>query len=73
MTDFQTALTEKDLALQLGLSVATLRAWRFRKTGPRFIKFGRAVRYLRSDINAFIEQNRVETSIDNGPGTGRLS
>ena len=40
------ALTEREVADLLGLSVATLRAWRHRGQGPRFLRLGRAVRYL---------------------------
>ena len=62
MKDSHTALTENEVAKWLGLSVATLRAWRFRQTGPRFVRFGRAVRYLPSDIELFISKNTVDTT-----------
>ena len=71
MTVQQTALTETEVAKWLGLSVATLRAWRFRQTGPRFVRFGRAVRYLPSDVELFISRNRVDTgptSVSDDPG-----
>jgi predicted DNA-binding transcriptional regulator AlpA len=55
------AITEIEAAESLALSVATLRAWRHRGTGPRFVKFGRAVRYLPADIDAFIAASRVDT------------
>jgi predicted DNA-binding transcriptional regulator AlpA len=58
----QLALNEIQVAEWLGLSVATLRAWRFRHRGPRFVRFGRAVRYLQTDVEAFIAANVVETS-----------
>ena len=45
--------------MQLGLSVATLRAWRLKQKGPRFVRFGRAVRYLEADIKHFVETSRV--------------
>jgi predicted DNA-binding transcriptional regulator AlpA len=61
------ALTELQVAEWLGLSVATLRAWRFRQKGPTFVRFGRAVRYLPSDIELFIQQNRVDTDADAVP------
>ena len=48
------AITEQDAADRLGLSVATLRAWRHRRKGPAFVRFGRAVRYLTSDLDAFV-------------------
>jgi len=54
------ALTDREAARLLGLSVATLRAWRLRHRGPRFVRFGRAVRYLPADIERFIEANAVE-------------
>lgn len=55
------ALTETQTAEQLGLSIATLRAWRHRGKGPRFVRFGRAVRYLRADLDAFIRACAVDT------------
>jgi predicted DNA-binding transcriptional regulator AlpA len=56
-----TALTETQVAEQLGLSVATLRAWRHRRRGPRFLRFGRAVRYLPADLDTFIRTSAVDT------------
>lgn len=56
-----TPLTEVQVAQRLGLSVATLRAWRHRGTGPRFLRFGRAVRYLQSDLDEFIRASAVDT------------
>src|SRR5437870_97107 len=55
------ALTEAQVAEQLGLSVATLRAWRHRGKGPRFLRFGRAVRYLPADLDEFIRASAVDT------------
>ncbi len=58
-TSAQQALTEHEVAQQLGLSVATLRAWRLKRTGPRFVRFGRAVRYLSADVQQFVERSAV--------------
>jgi hypothetical protein len=55
------AFTETHAAEHLGLSIATLRAWRHRGKGPRFVRFGRAVRYLRADLEAFIRACAVDT------------
>jgi predicted DNA-binding transcriptional regulator AlpA len=55
------AFTETHAAEHLGLSIATLRAWRHRGKGPRFVRFGRAVRYLRADLEAFIRVCAVDT------------
>jgi excisionase family DNA binding protein len=56
------ALTESQVAEQLGLSVATLRAWRHRGRGPRFVRFGRAVRYLPADLAEFVRASAVDTA-----------
>jgi excisionase family DNA binding protein len=56
------ALTEGEVAEQLGLSVATLRAWRHRGRGPRFVRFGRAVRYLPADLAEFVRASAVDTA-----------
>jgi predicted DNA-binding transcriptional regulator AlpA len=62
MNDHQSqALNETDVAKRLGLSVATLRAWRLKRKGPRFVRFGRAVRYLASDVDRFIQSSLVES------------
>jgi excisionase family DNA binding protein len=70
------ALTETQAAEHLGLSVATLRAWRHRGRGPRFVRFGRAVRYLRADLDAFISACAVDTqsvsASDGAPNAGEL-
>jgi excisionase family DNA binding protein len=54
------ALTDREAAKLLGLSVATLRAWRLRRRGPRYVRFGRAVRYLAADIERFIEASGID-------------
>ena len=55
------ALTEREVAELLGLSVATLRAWRHRGKGPRFLRLGRSVRYLPSDVDDFVRASAVDT------------
>jgi predicted DNA-binding transcriptional regulator AlpA len=61
------ALTEREVADRLGLSVATLRAWRFRGKGPRFLRLGRSVRYLPADIDDFVRASTVDTRRDSSP------
>ena len=51
-------LTEAEAAERLGLKVATLRAWRHQGKGPAYVRLGRAVRYLASDIEDFLRSNR---------------
>ena len=50
-------LTTKEAARYLGLAPATLNKWRVYGTGPTFIKLGRAVRYHRSDLDAYTASN----------------
>jgi len=51
-------MTEHKAATRLGLKVATLRAWRHQGKGPAFLRFGRAIRYLASDLDDFMRTNR---------------
>ena len=62
MSDMTRALTEREVAELLGLSVATLRAWRHRGKGPRFLRLGRSVRYLPADVADFVRASAVDTT-----------
>jgi excisionase family DNA binding protein len=55
-------LTITETAELLRTPVATLRWWRHIGKGPRGFKIGRAVRYRRSDLHAWIDQQRQEQS-----------
>ena len=48
-------LDEKAAAALLTLSPYTLARWRWSGQGPAFAKFGRAVRYRRTDLAAYAE------------------
>lgn len=48
-------LTEHDVARITGLSLASVRRWRLIGQGPRFLKLGRAVRYRREDLSAWLK------------------
>jgi predicted DNA-binding transcriptional regulator AlpA len=49
-------LDENEAAASLSVAVQTLRNWRWKGEGPRFVKVGaRLVRYRRADLAAFIE------------------
>jgi predicted DNA-binding transcriptional regulator AlpA len=52
-------LTEKQAARLLSMSHRTLQAWRRIGGGPSFIKLGRAVRYRRRDLIAWIDANTI--------------
>jgi predicted DNA-binding transcriptional regulator AlpA len=62
------ALTEREVSDLLGLSVATLRAWRHRGQGPRFLRLGRAVRYLPADLAAFVGASAVDAGARSSSG-----
>lgn len=57
------AMTEREVAARLGLSVATLRAWRLKGKGPPFVRFGRAVRYIEQDVDRFVEASRASRPV----------
>jgi excisionase family DNA binding protein len=51
-------LTQQQLADELQVSVRTLERWRQEGIGPTFIQVGRSPRYRRSDVDAWLEQQR---------------
>jgi len=54
-------LNTKEVAAYVRLGRQTIEHMRLTGNGPPFTKFGRAVRYRRSDIDAWIE-SRLQTS-----------
>jgi len=53
-------LTAEEVAAELRLaSVKTLYKWREQRKGPPALKIGRGLRYTRSDVNAWIAEQRV--------------
>lgn len=60
------ALKEHDAARYIGMSVAFLRQTRSqgnragRTPGPAYRKVGRAIVYLRADLDKWLEQGRIE-------------
>lgn len=57
-------LTETHAAARLGLKVATLRAWRNQGRGPAYVRLGRAIRYLSTDLDEFLHSNRHNPRAD---------
>ena len=51
----QNFLTEKEVARQLRVSLASLRRWRLMQRGPRFVKVGALVRYRPEDLEQWTE------------------
>lgn len=60
------ALTEKEAANYIGLAVGTLQKTRIlgvvggRMAPPPFVRLGRYIRYLKRDLDRWLEDHRVE-------------
>lgn len=52
-------MNEAEAAGLLGLSRCTLQSWRYHGRGPDFLRLGRAIRYSRDDLMAWMERGRV--------------
>ncbi len=52
-------VTLNEAAQQLGISIAAVRDWRFRRKHLDFVKVGRAIRVLQCSIDKFIETQTV--------------
>jgi excisionase family DNA binding protein len=52
-------ITINEASQQLGVSIAAIRDWRFRRKHLDFVKIGRAVRVLQSSIDKMIERQTV--------------
>ncbi len=48
-------LDEMQVAASVGVSVATVRRWRQRRTGPPFLRVGACVRYRPADLTAWLD------------------
>ena len=60
-------VNEYEAARVLGLSVKTLRRWRWAGKPPNFVKMGSAVRYEPAELQALIDAGRRTSTSDNGP------
>lgn len=59
-------VTEREAADFLGVSVKTVQAWRARGGGPKFAKFGRAVRYPLNELKRWAEEQMRCSTADQG-------
>lgn len=59
---FIDSLTTKQVSQQYGIAEPTLRAWRHRGQGPKSFTLGTGsmVRYLRSDVEAWLEASYTQ-------------
>jgi len=53
-------LNDVQAAKFLGLSVSTLRNWRFLSRGPAYHLLGRRIVYFQDDLEAYIAAHRVD-------------
>lgn len=62
----ENCVTEKEAALYIGMSRSFLRQDRLNRTlknrtpGPSYLKFGKSVRFRKSDLDDWINQHKVE-------------
>jgi predicted site-specific integrase-resolvase len=56
-------IDEQEAAKILGLSVKTLRRWRWAGRGPTFRMIGGAVRYHPMDLDNFIDAGRRDSTL----------
>jgi len=59
-TNDTTPLCTKIAARVIGLDHRTLEQWRYQGKGPPYLKVGRQVRYLREELDAWLQGRRVE-------------
>ena len=60
--DRRSLATTEQVAAYLGddFPVKTLIAWRYKGTGPRFVRVGRHVRYRWPDVEAWLTSQQVD-------------
>ena len=61
-------MTDVEVATRLGVSRFTVRSWRLKGLGPRFLKMSRAVRYRSEDVDEYGRQALVETEASSSHG-----
>lgn len=67
-TDLPEVATAKQLAAFLQQSEASLAQDRYLRQGVPFIRIGRRIRYLKSDVQAYLSAARDNTHVSEGPG-----
>lgn len=53
-----------EAAKYLGVSVSTMARWAHLKVGPAYKRAGRKTRYLKSDLDDFLESNAFDPESD---------
>jgi hypothetical protein len=58
-TQLEALVDEHAVAKFYGVSVATVRRWRWLRTGPKFYKIGALCRYRMTDLEAYLRSTRT--------------
>jgi hypothetical protein len=56
-----TYLNQDELAQRFRVSPRTLERWRWKKTGPNYVKLGGKIVYSLTDVEAYERRRRAET------------
>lgn len=59
-------LTPEDLADELGVPLATVYAWRYKGTAPPGYRFGKHIRFKRTDVETWMA-SRADLGSSGGP------
>jgi len=62
MSEFKKLLNTEEAANYLHLAQQTLHNYRFNRKPPNYVKIGRRVLYELSELDKFIDSNRVKLS-----------
>lgn len=53
-------LTEEEAGRYVGYTISAMRLWRRQRRGPAYVRVGRSIRYLVSDLDQWLAAHRVE-------------
>jgi excisionase family DNA binding protein len=59
-------ITTEEAAKLCRISIRTMEAWRLSGHGPVYRKVGRLVFYTQSDVNAWLDANKRQSTSDTG-------
>ena len=54
-------MTSAQAAIYLNVNPRLLENWRWKRTGPRFVKVGNSIRYTRDDLDSFVQNGAAIT------------
>jgi len=61
MDDRERLITTAEAAQRIGVTTQAMSQWRAARRGPKFVRFGKVIRYSSDEINRWISSNTVET------------